>query len=245
MTTTTEDGGDSGDGTTTTTRRDEENNTTTLQPRSIQHDCYPLKCRVVLQGLTKAPDLNGQIGVVTSALTDGRQSVVLATTQRTVRLKPSTMKFAGRTIASLSVKELKKLVTLKTQDGGSGGSSRLSGMDKAELQTRVHDLLGATASSPDEIAELLATTATTSSTTPTKKKKKPRHPHQQHQQQQSLHQQQATEFGNMDPNQLRAQARMMRSMTPQQIRMTNPQLANMSDRYVCGVVVLLLLLLSL
>jgi len=128
-------------------------------------------------------------------------------------------------MASLSVKELKKLVTLKTHDDGGGGSRSLSGMDKAELQTLVHDLLGATASSPDEIAELLATTATSS--TPTKKKKKPRRT-QQHQPQ-SQHQQQATEFGNMDPDQLRAQARMMRSMTPQQIRMTHPQLAKMSD----------------
>ena len=140
-------------------------------------------------------------------------------------------------MASLSVKELKKLVTLKTHNDDGGGGSRLSGMDKAELQTLVHDLLGATASSPDEIAELLATTATTSST-PTTKKKKPRRT-QQHQPQ-SQHQQQATEFGNMDPDQLRAQARMMRSMTPQQIRMTHPQLANMSDRCVCGVLVLVL-----
>merc|ERR1711865_997500 len=65
------------------------------------------------------------------------------------------------------------------------------------------------------------------SSTPTTKKKKPRRT-QQHQPQ-SQHQQQATEFGTMDPDQLRAQARMMRSMTPQQIRMTHPQLANMSD----------------
>mmetsp|Transcript_104588 Transcript_104588/g.156640 ORF Transcript_104588/g.156640 Transcript_104588/m.156640 type:complete len:477 (-) Transcript_104588:1015-2445(-) len=173
-------------------------------------DCFPLKSRVVLHGLVKAPELNGKIGVVTSALNNGRQSVQLELESKTVGLKPANLKFEGRSVDSLSIKELKKVLLSKNVE-----EAEVTGIDKAELKSKVADLV----ESPEEVAELLAVKsaapASASAATSTK----------------NLYQA-ADEFANMDPDQLRQQARAMKSMDPAQIRRMNPQLAHMTDQQI-------------
>jgi uncharacterized protein YjeT (DUF2065 family) len=175
-------------------------------------DCFPLKSRVVLQGLVKAPELNGKIGVVTSALNNGRQSVhvQLESESKTVGLKPANLKFEGRSVDSLSIKELKKVLLSKNVE-----EAEMTGIDKAELKAKVSELV----ESPEEVAELLsiksAAPASSSAATSTN----------------NVHQA-ANEFANMDPDQLRQQAQAMKSMDPAQIRRMNPQLAHMTDQQI-------------
>lgn len=176
-------------------------------------DYFPVEARVILQGLVKAPELNGQTGIVKSGLTSGRQHVFIEGLSKSVALKVSNLKYEGRTVESLSVKELKSVLRYKNNVS----DSQLRGADKVELQTRVSKLKGG---GPEKLAQWLAESTVTNSTATAKPN--PSTP--------SFNPSQAADqMSNMNPEQLLQQARMMRSMPPDSIRRMNPQLANMTD----------------
>eukprot|EP00934_Nitzschia_sp_Nitz4_P006103 Nitzschia sp. Nitz4//scaffold121_size67750//34985//36457//NITZ4_006068-RA/size67750-processed-gene-0.18-mRNA-1//-1//CDS//3329534351//6093//frame0 len=176
-------------------------------------DSYVVGARVVLHGLVKAPDLNGKSGVVKAELANGRQQVLVDNMDKAVALKVSNIKYEGRSLESLSVKELKKILESKS----SITEVAMTGLDKSELTSKVGALKGC---SPERIAQWLAE-AKPQSAQSTPQVPTPAtgiNPAQA-----------ADQLANMNPEQLRQQARMMRSMPPDQIRRMNPQLANMTD----------------
>lgn len=185
-------------------------------------DYYPVEARVVLKGLVKAPELNGKVGIVKSGLTNGRQHVLVEELNKSVALKVSNLSYEPRSVDSLSVKELKKILKSKA----SISDSELTGVDKSELQSKVSALDGA--SSPETIGQWLAEEAVPKSFTAATKT--PSSTSSSAAVDPSLDPAQAADqLANMNPEQLRQQARMMRSMPPDQIRRMNPQLAHMTD----------------
>jgi hypothetical protein len=175
---------------------------------------FPLEARVILHGLVKAPELNGKTGVIKSVPTNGRQQVHLEDSNNNVALKVDNLKYEGREIATLSVKELKLVLKHKHVP-----DTELGGITKRELKVKLTDM----AVSSEEIAHILAMAkapnykptayapayAANTTTVPGA--------------------QAADQLSNMSPEQLRQQAHMMRSMDPDTIRRTNPQLAQMSN----------------
>jgi hypothetical protein len=165
---------------------------------------FPLEARVILHGLVKAPDLNGRTGVIKSEATNGRQQVHLEDLNKNVALKVDNLKYEGREIATLSVKELKLLLKLKNvQD------TELVGADKSELKAKLTSM----ALSSEEIAQILAIAKAPKPTAPAAPAPATA----------------ADQISNMSPERLRQQAQMMRTMDPDTIRRTNPQLAHMSN----------------
>mmetsp|Transcript_941 Transcript_941/g.2406 ORF Transcript_941/g.2406 Transcript_941/m.2406 type:complete len:504 (+) Transcript_941:100-1611(+) len=173
---------------------------------SLSASTFPTKARVVLQGLVKAPDLNGKKGVVRSGLSSaGRHTVYIEELDKSVSLKPLNLRYEPIALESLSVKELNLILKYKNKK-----SKNASGMDKSDLQTQVSELIH----DSEGLPELLA------------KAKANAHPSTPDM---SAHTQAAEQLSNMSPDQLRQQARMMRTMDPNVVRRMNPQLANMSD----------------
>lgn len=179
-------------------------------------DFFPLETRVILKGLVKSPELNGKVGIVKSGLANGRQHVLIDETSKSVALKVSNLSFEGRPVESLSVKELKQILTAKADTS----ESVLTGLDKSELQSKVSALENA---SPETIAQWLVECKNSPrSSAPSPAPATTGSP--------SIDPSQAADqIANMNPEQLRQQARMMRSMPPDTIRRMNPQLAHMSD----------------
>jgi hypothetical protein len=176
---------------------------------------FPLKARVVLHGLVKAPDLNGKTGVVQSAISgDGRQNIRVM--NKIVALKTSNLKYEERPVDSLSVTELKTILQKKNV-----ADAELIGVDKSELKTRVSALTA----SLEEIAEILAHTPTgaASNTMPSASLNNNNNNEMR---------KGAEQLSSMSPEQLRRQAQAMRSMDPDLIRRTNPQLAHMSNEQI-------------
>jgi hypothetical protein len=174
---------------------------------------FPLEARVILHGLVKAPDLNGRTGIIKSEVTDGRQQVHLEDLNKNVALKVDNLKYEGREIATLSVKELKLLLKLKNVE-----DTELVGADKTELKTKLKDM----AISSEEIAQILAIAKAPKPTAPAAAAATNTTFNGQASQA-------ADQLSSMSPEQMRQQAQMMRSMDPDHIRRTNPQLAHMSN----------------
>lgn len=176
-------------------------------------DFFPVDSRVVLHGLVKSPELNGKVGVVNSGLASGRQQVLVEGMSKSVALKVSNLKYEGRSVESLSIKELKTILQSNTNIT----EVALTGIDKSDLQAKVASMKG---SSPERIAQWLAEAKTKSPTPPvaTPVASPNVDPSQA-----------ADQLANMNPDQLRQQARMMRTMNPDTIRRMNPQLAHMTN----------------
>jgi len=195
--------------------------TTTPTPTPTPPSSFPVGSRVILKNLTKGTEFNGKVGIVKSPLdaaTNSRQQILLLPSGKMLGIKPINLDYEPRTINSLSVGELKSLLTAK-------GFTQFTGLDKSQLREMAKIKMESTTESEQEIAHVLytqlekeqqekaaAAAATTTTTTAN------RHT-----------QDQATMLGNMTPNQLRQQARMLRSMPPSQIRRMNPQMAGFSD----------------
>lgn len=172
---------------------------------------FPLEARVVLQGLVKAPDLNGKVGVVKSGVTDGRHQVYVHDLSKLVGLKASNLRYEGRSPESLSSKQLKTVLKSKNV-----ADSELTGIDKSDLQSKVSDLH----LSEENIAEILAiTNAPKPSSTTRTTAQNPAIDLTQA----------ASQLENTSPEQLRQQARAMKMMDPAAVRRMNPQFANMTD----------------
>mmetsp|Transcript_44525 Transcript_44525/g.49915 ORF Transcript_44525/g.49915 Transcript_44525/m.49915 type:complete len:505 (-) Transcript_44525:62-1576(-) len=187
------------------------NNTEEASPSSITK-IFPLEAQVILQGLLKAPDLNGNVGVIRSDLSSSnRHTVYIPELDRSVGLKPSNLRYIQRTLESLSVKELKMILKHKKKQSD---DVALSGMDKSDLQSEISKHI----SSSDEIPELLAKVKAKELSQPVTGNNNT-----------NIGAQAADNLNNMNPEQLRQQARLIRSMESNMIRRTNPQLANMTD----------------
>lgn len=176
---------------------------------------FPLKAKVVLHGL-KSEEFNGKTGVILGGLKDGRQQVHVEELNKNAALKLVNLSYQERELESLSVKELKKILQHKE------AVLKFQGMDKADLQEKLKELT----TSPLEITEWLAhanapgsSSSSESAGSDDKSKGNGANDFDA-----GLNQ-----FDNMDPNQLRQQAQIMRSMPPAQLRSMNPQLAGMSD----------------
>jgi hypothetical protein len=170
---------------------------------------FPVEARVILQGLVKAADLNGEKAVVKSQLINGRQHVHIVDVDKSVALKPSNLRYESRTVESLSVKELKAI--LKQNNGA---DSDITGIDKGELKAKVSDLQF----EEEQIAEILA------------RANAPKNPPTSSAQSSYINPSAAAnQLANMSPDQLRQQARAMRSMDPNTLRRMNPQFANLTN----------------
>jgi hypothetical protein len=177
---------------------------------------FPLKARVVLYGLVKAPDLNGKTGVVQSAISgDGRQNIRVM--NKIVALKTSNLKYEERPVDSLSVTELKTILQKKNV-----ADAELIGVDKSELKTRVSALTA----SLEEIAEILAHAPTVGAASNIT------HSASLNNNNNNEMRKGAEQISSMSPEQLRQQAQAMRSMDPDLIRRTNPQLMHMSNEQI-------------
>jgi hypothetical protein len=192
---------------------------TTNNAEEVSVTSFPLEARVILHSLNAA-DLNGKIGVIKSDLSSAdRHTVFIPQLDRSVGLKPSNLRYEPRTLESLSVKELKMILKKKNNDG------ELVGMDKSDLRTEVTKLMSSESADENEIPKLLAKAKLSQPkpVAPVSVKNNP-----------GVGSQAADNLGNMNPDQLRQQARMMRTMDPNYIRQTNPQLAHMSDEQIRG-----------
>lgn len=196
---------------------------TTNNVEEVLVTSFPLEARVILHSLNAA-DLNGKIGVIKSDLSSAdRHTVFIPQLDRSVGLKPSNLRYEPRTMESLSVKELKMILKKKNNDG------ELVGMDKSDLRDEVTKLMSSesiSAADENEIPKLLAKAKLSQPkpvVAPVSVKNNP-----------GVGSQAADNLGNMNPDQLRQQARMMRTMDPNYIRQTNPQLAHMSDEQIKG-----------
>lgn len=181
----------------------DESSSTTPKP-------FPLKAKVILSGL-KAADFNDKVGEVRGPINgEGRQSVYVEELDKTVALKLVNLKYQPRELDSLSNKELKNILRFKQS------MVKFQGMDKSDLKSKLAEL----SSDGTEIAEWLAQAnaggnmPSTSATSSSSSNGGPSPMDQ---------------FDQMNPEMLKQQAQMMRSMPPATIRSMNPQLAHMSD----------------
>ncbi len=172
---------------------------------------FPTEARVILHGLQKAPDLNGKKGIVRSDLSSaGRHTVYIEELDKSVGLKPTNLMYEPIALDSLSVKELKMILKFKSKE-----PEDTAGMEKSDLASRVSDLFD----SPDELPALLAKAKSSAKPAAVSTSSFSA----------AATAQAAQQMGNMSPDQLRQQARMMKTMDPATVRRMNPQLANMSD----------------
>jgi hypothetical protein len=168
---------------------------------------FPVGSRVILQNLTKGTEFNGKVGVIKSKLTDERQQVLLIQSGKTLGIRPMNLKYEPRSVNSLSISELKTLLTLKEV-------TQLSGYDKSQLR----EMVKIKTESEEEVADLLYT-----------------HLEQENNQKASMgsngngRQQNGGSALNLSPDQMRQQAQMLRTMPASQIRRMNPQMAGFSD----------------
>lgn len=168
---------------------------------------FPVGGRVILQNLTKGTEFNGKVGVIKSKLSDERQKVLLIQSGKTLGIKPINLKYEPRSVNSLSVSELKTLLTLKEV-------TQLSGYDKSQLR----EMVKIKTESEEEIAELLYTQL-----------EKENNQKQAMGGSKNSAKQEMQNGLNLTPDQMRQQAHMLRTMPPSQIRRMNPQMAGFSD----------------
>lgn len=174
-----------------------------------QIKAFPLQAKVILQGLSKAPEYNGKTGVVMSSIKDGRQQVLVG--KKFLGLKPSNMTYQLRSVDSLSMQELKKILKEKDEN------VNFSGMDVSDLRRDVYSM------EPEVAFECLSVANAKEFI------EKEHAKEQQAQESRKTMKSQADQISQMSPDQLRLQARMMRTMAPDQIRKAHPQLRHMTD----------------
>jgi len=176
---------------------------------------FPIGTRVILKDLAKGKQYNGKVGIVKSVLTaQGRQlvSIIGDSEAKALGLKPINLKYEPRVIDSLTIKELKSVLTAKNKDSDEVSGS---GMDKSQLLTIVRDAV----ESEEEVAEILALATAKEQKVNTKKDYDLKNKMQQ----------EANQVANMSPDQMRSQAQMMKSMDNATIRRMNPAMANFTD----------------
>lgn len=163
---------------------------------------FPVGAKVILQNLS-ATEFNGKIGVVKSSLENERQQVLLIQSGKRLGIKPVNLKYEPRTVNSLTISEIKTLLSLKEV-------TNVTGYDKSQLREMLKikydgdEVLIAAYLYTQQEKEINAPKPTGGARG-------------------------GNMMDNMTPEQLRQQARMMRTMPPAQLRRMNPQFAGMSD----------------
>ena len=98
---------------------------------------FPIGSSVLLQNLVKGAHLNDKKGIVKSRLsTTGRQEVYIFEESKSLAIKPLNLKYEPRTLSSLSIPEMKSILT---NGIGSTNSIDFTGLDKDSLRTMVVD----------------------------------------------------------------------------------------------------------
>lgn len=182
---------------------------------------FPAKARVILHGL-KAAEFNDKIGIIQAGTLndEGRQQVLVEELNKNVALKLSNLKYQEREIESLSIKELKSILRHRE------AVLKFQGMDKADLQDKLKDLT----TSPLEIAEWLAhANAPTGASSSNAAEGNASSNDMASSTSTATGGGDMNDLENMNPETLRQQAQMMRSMPPATVRAMNPQLAHMTD----------------
>jgi len=176
---------------------------------------FPIGSSILLQGL-KAAEYNGKKSIVRSALKDGRQEVyVFDGVNKSMRIKTHNMEYEPREASSLSLSDLKGALA----ESGLP-DEQIQGADKSDLVKLVESV----ASSPEDIAKLVAK-ANEPKEAPPPSCKKTGTPGLTTSQLRDG----AQKMAQMNPDQLKQQAATMRQMGPQALRSMNPQMAMMSD----------------
>jgi hypothetical protein len=184
---------------------------------------FPVGSSVILQNLVGAAQYNDKKGIVKSRLAtngSGRQEVFVFDANKSMAIKPANMRYVPRELSSLSVPEMKGVLTVS----GSATEDELSGMDKYILKGMVAEVT----TSPEELAKLIA------------KANEPKDiPHSNRSTAQpsssinsSTLRQGAERMSQMTPDQLRQQAATMRAMGAAALRATNPAMATLTDEQI-------------
>ena len=181
---------------------------------------FPIGSRVVLQNLKSGSQYNGKVGNVRSSLTaSGRQEVFLVGSskdEKMLALKPANLIYQPRSINSLSISEIKKILASTGVD-----IQNLRGTDKAQLR----DMIREHVSSETEIAAILHSAPPFNPDINSEEVKDAKSNI-------SLKEKasfQAEQLSKMNPEQLRSQAAQMRSMPTSTIRQLNPAMSNFTD----------------
>lgn len=165
----------------------------------------PIGTKVELTGL-KAEHYNHKTGVVKGSLIDGRQAVFVNVERKELTFKPENLKPEPREVASLNIREMQAVLAVKGVS-----ASRMSGLDKAGLMSLLEEHI----SPSDELSVLIAQGPSRGSGA------LPEEISSRKEKEHSVPQ--------MDPAKLRQQAKALRTMNPNQIRRSNPQMASYTD----------------
>jgi len=195
---------------------------------STMASSFPVGSCVVLQNLVGGAQYNDKNGIVKSRLTgNGRQEVYVFGVNKSMAIKPINMRYLPRELSSLSVPEMKGVLTAS----GSSTENELSGLDKESLKGMVAEVT----SSPEELAKLIAkANEPAASDIPAPRTNRSTAAAQPSPPNISTSQlrQGAERMSSMTPDQLRQQAATMRAMGAATLRATNPAMAALTDEQI-------------
>jgi hypothetical protein len=182
-----------------------------VQPEAKRETkAFPMNAKVVLYGLN-AKEFNDKAGIVKSDVKeDGRQEVLIG--KKILGIKPANMKYEVRPIEDLSIQDLKAI--LKEQDE----NAYFAGMDIADMRSLVKNL------ETEHAFEYLAHANAKAALEKAKEAELASKA--------SKMKTRANQMADMSPDQIRQQARMMKTVPPAQLRRMNPQLRNMTDEQI-------------
>ena len=194
---------------------------------------FPIGSSVLLQNLVKGAHLNDKKGIVKSKLSStGRQEVYIFEENKTLAIKPANLKYEPRTISSLSISEMKSMLT---NGIGSTNSIDFTGLDKDSLRSMVIDEIE-DVNDTIEIAKLVAK-ANEPKNIPTANSTMNGSGGGsvggQQQFSSSQLRQGAERMSSMSAEDIKRQAQTMKAMGPAALRNMNPQFASMSGKFYC------------
>ncbi|KAL7497297.1 hypothetical protein ACHAWT_006139 [Skeletonema menzelii] len=186
---------------------------------------FPVGACVVLQNLVGASQYNDKNGIVKSKISqNGRQEVYVFGVNKSMAIKPANMRYLPRELSSLSVPEMKGVLTAS----GSSTEEELSGMEKDTLKGMVAEVT----TSPEELAKLIAKANEPSADIPTPRSSRSTAQASPPNISTSQLRQGAERMSSMTPDQLRQQAATMRAMGAATLRATNPAMAALTDEQI-------------
>ncbi len=196
-----------------------------MDTTSTMTSSFPVGSCVVLQNLVGGAQYNDKNGIVKSRLTaNGRQEVYVFGVNKSMAIKPINMRYLPRELSSLSVPEMKGVLTAS----GSSTENELSGLDKESLKSMVAEV----STSAEELAKLIAQAnepAASDIPTPRSNRSATTAPPNIST---SQLRQGAERMSSMTPDQLRQQAATMRAMGAATLRATNPAMAALTDEQI-------------
>ena len=192
---------------------------------------FPIGSRVVLHGLKKE-DFNGKRGVVRTAPSkgyanddDAEQRQQIFVDGNSYNLKVCNLKYEEKSCASLSIKEMKTILSAKGM-----ADNDITGLSKSELISTLEEKCADAQERSRHIAEAEAKAAAAAQAAQTKASSRRKGGGGSGN---SLNannlRSQADQFANMTPAQLMQQAQALRTMPAAQIRRMNPSMATFSD----------------